>query len=162
MTLAVYSRKMEPQPEPFPDKPVQADPLPRVFLSSYDEEGGATACLDMEEESGTVCLDQSRYLVILKDIKDTEREFRYPLAGQVVVGRKRLEDVNIVLSHEQSVSARHCAISRDNERFFIEDLGSSNGTYLNGRRITGRTGLASGSTVRLGELELLVRLEEIR
>ena len=84
------------------------------------------------------------------------------MGGQVVVGRKRLEDVNIVLSHEQSVSARHRAISRDNERFFIEDLGSSNGTYLNGRRITGRTGLTSGSTVRLGELELLVRLEEIR
>lgn len=48
------------------------------------------------------------------------------------------------------VSARHAAVVRGGERWFIRDLDSRNGTYLNGRRVTGDTLLWEGDQIMLG------------
>jgi len=60
-------------------------------------------------------------------------------ADRMVIGRQ--SDCDIVLD-SNSVSRRHAEVVADGGAFFVEDLGSRNGTYVNGRKIEGRTRLA--------------------
>lgn len=55
------------------------------------------------------------------------------------------------------VSRRHARIVVDGEHLALEDLGSQNGTYLRGERITGRATLADGDEVRLGPVSIVFR-----
>jgi len=66
----------------------------------------------------------------------------------IVLGR---EIGDIIFSEDEFMSRRHAQISYRNGRGHIEDLGSSNGTFL---RLRGPHGLASGDLIRLGD-ELL-------
>jgi hypothetical protein len=64
----------------------------------------------------------------------------------------RVKGVAIVLPHE-SVSRKHAAIHVDGERVEVEDLGSSNGTFVNDRQVV-RQSLAPGDRVRFGRVVL--------
>ena len=55
------------------------------------------------------------------------------------------------------VSTRHARIARSGEQWFVEDLGSTNGTYVGARRITQPTVLGLGSQVRIGKTILELR-----
>jgi pSer/pThr/pTyr-binding forkhead associated (FHA) protein len=74
--------------------------------------------------------------------------------GRVVVGRGRGADVILA---EPTISRAHAAIACDGECFFVEDLGSTNGTLVNGERCE-RTQLGSGDEIRMGRLQLRVKL----
>lgn len=61
---------------------------------------------------------------------------------------------NTVLLPDSSVSSKHAAVHRSAEGFWIEDLGSRNGTFVNGESVTDRHPLADGDIVRFGKLLL--------
>src|SRR5262249_41308906 len=66
----------------------------------------------------------------------------FPLRGErVVIGRSA--ECDVVLSVRR-VSSRHAQILKVGGQYFIEDIGSSNGTYVNGTRIDKRTVLRPG------------------
>jgi pSer/pThr/pTyr-binding forkhead associated (FHA) protein len=76
-----------------------------------------------------------------------------PLPASALVGRD--EDCDIVLD-DGSVSRRQAQLARDDRGHYrLEDLGSANGTFVNGARIGAPTLLADGSTLRFGDVELL-------
>ena len=82
-----------------------------------------------------------------------------PLAGrrvevnaELVVGR---EDAGLTIEDEE-ISRRHAVFRPGDGGIEIEDLGSTNGTYVNGVRIEGATRLASGDTVKFGRSVLQV------
>ena len=82
-----------------------------------------------------------------------------PLAGQrvevdaeLVLGR---EDASLTIDDEE-ISRRHAVIRPTDGGVEIEDLGSTNGTYVNAVRIEGPTRLAAGDTVKLGRSVLQV------
>lgn len=52
---------------------------------------------------------------------------------------------------DKVVSTRHCVIRRHGRRWILEDLGSTNGTWLNGEAVRERTALRTGDVVSLGE-----------
>jgi ABC-type multidrug transport system ATPase subunit/pSer/pThr/pTyr-binding forkhead associated (FHA) protein len=74
------------------------------------------------------------------------------LAGRevVTVGRDRANDV--VLSHPQ-VSRVHAKLERRGEAFVLVDLGSTNGTFVNGRPVATKT-LKDGDTIQIGPYSL--------
>jgi pSer/pThr/pTyr-binding forkhead associated (FHA) protein len=74
----------------------------------------------------------------------------------MVIGRGRGADMVIA---EPTISRAHAAIGYDGERFFMQDLGSTNGTRLNGRRET-RVRLGHGDELQLGKLRLRVSLPD--
>ena len=79
------------------------------------------------------------------------REVTIPETG-AVLGRDKTAD--IVLG-EKVQSRRHCRIFRQEGRWLVEDLGSRNGTFVNGTRAT-RAELRGGDTIQLGQTRLTV------
>jgi hypothetical protein len=71
------------------------------------------------------------------------------LDGEFVVGRGETGSGN--LAEDTEISRRHARFRRENGSFVVEDLGSTNGTYVNGSRVTGPTTLASGDQIQLGK-----------
>jgi pSer/pThr/pTyr-binding forkhead associated (FHA) protein len=55
------------------------------------------------------------------------------------------------------VSTRHARIAASGDQWFVEDLGSTNGTYVGSRRITQPTAIGLGSQVRIGKTVLELR-----
>jgi hypothetical protein len=55
------------------------------------------------------------------------------------------------------VSTRHARIAASGEQWFVEDLGSTNGTYVGSARITQPTALTLGTQVRIGKTILELR-----
>ena len=68
--------------------------------------------------------------------------------GNDVVTIGRASECALSLQHP-SVSRHHCEISRDGDRYFIEDLGSTNRTYLNGKPVR-REELHDGDQISVG------------
>jgi predicted component of type VI protein secretion system len=57
-----------------------------------------------------------------------------------------------------AISRQHCAILRDDHRVTIKDLGSRNGTLVNGKKIEGEVELASGDEIVVGPLKFMVTI----
>ena len=80
------------------------------------------------------------------------------LAGPtLVVGRD--EGLELKLQHEDGASRRHCQISAEGGALHVEDLGSSNGTKVNGKKIDRRVALKPGDVVGVGKVRLRVTIE---
>jgi ABC-type multidrug transport system ATPase subunit len=73
----------------------------------------------------------------------------------------RLEDNDIVI-REPVVSGHHAVIRQEGERVFLEDLGSTNGTFVDGRRIKGRVEIDERSEVRLASQQLRLDFSQLR
>src|SRR4051812_19949565 len=77
------------------------------------------------------------------------------LAGELLLGRTA-EGFGS-LSGDPEISRRHAQISRTPEgRLYISDLGSTNGTFVNGERISGSAWLNPGDVVKVGQSTLKV------
>ncbi len=70
--------------------------------------------------------------------------------GYIGLGRHPLSDVRFDAERDLDVSSRHAAIVRKTEGFVLQDLGSRNGTFVNGKRITGDTVLRDGDVIGFG------------
>jgi len=70
--------------------------------------------------------------------------------GYIGLGRHPLSDVRFDAERDLDVSSRHAAMMRKPEGYILQDLGSRNGTYVNGSRITGDTLLKDGDVIGFG------------
>jgi len=68
------------------------------------------------------------------------------------LGRGSDNDVN--LARDEYASSKHARVEPRRDGVWVEDIGSTNGTYLNGIRLTRAKKLAPGDIVRIGETEL--------
>jgi len=73
-------------------------------------------------------------------------------SAQLTVGRGGQND--IALSSDEYASARHVRFEPRQDGVWVQDLGSTNGTYLNGIRLERPRRLTSGDIVRVGETDL--------
>jgi adenylate cyclase len=76
-----------------------------------------------------------------------------PASGSVLIGRAATSDVPI---YDPTISRRHAEVQTAPSGVFVRDLGSSNGTFLNGERITEATA-ADGDVVTFGKVAFHVR-----
>jgi diguanylate cyclase (GGDEF)-like protein len=98
----------------------------------------------------TVFNQPKRKLACLVQYSGAARGKSYILdAAEMVIGRSPKVDIVI---NEQSVSRSHAKCLQTVDSFDIEDMGSSNGTFLNNQRLSGRYTLKDGDIVRLGTI----------
>lgn len=76
-------------------------------------------------------------------------------AGAITIGRAGDNDFHVP---DYTVSAHHARIFTYLEASYIEDLGSTNGTYINGKRIQKHT-VHPGDVIRVGRLEFKITRE---
>jgi hypothetical protein len=93
--------------------------------------------------------DEFEPRLLVEHASGHEDGIAYDLSGGATLGRG---DVEIRLD-DPFASARHARISRQGHVVVIEDLGSTNGTYLNEQPLTGPQPLHSGDRIRIGDCE---------
>jgi hypothetical protein len=74
----------------------------------------------------------------------------FVLDGSTTIGRSAETDIQI---EDSFASSRHAQIYEREGYLYIEDMGSTNGTYLNGRRLKSRELLRAADRIRIGETE---------
>ena len=73
-------------------------------------------------------------------------------ARAITLGRGQTNDVP--LADDEYASTRHVRIEPRRDGVWVEDIGSTNGTFVNGIRLTRERRLAPGDVVRIGETDL--------
>jgi pilus assembly protein CpaF len=94
--------------------------------------------------------------LVLEVRERSGRRHRHVLGDRAVVGRA--PDCDLVLEGP-AVSKRHLRVDAAAGGVFVEDLGSTNGTRVNGRRLEGRRPIGPEETVEVGDYRLAVVLE---
>lgn len=74
--------------------------------------------------------------------------------GAVVIGRASLAELRL---QHSSISRRHAQLTRVGERFYVKDLGSQNGTFINSQRIATEMEVQPGDEIALGNALLKLR-----
>jgi pSer/pThr/pTyr-binding forkhead associated (FHA) protein len=73
---------------------------------------------------------------------------------EMTIGRR--EGCDVCLSYDSQVSREHARLTYDGDTFWLEDLGSTNGSYIEDIRIDERTELEAGQLFRIGRTWLRV------
>jgi hypothetical protein len=97
----------------------------------------------------------SRQPVQLSPVLEIDGQ-RYSLnADSVVLGRSSEADIVV---DDTGVSRRHIEIRTESGTAYAVDLGSTNGSYVNGQRVSGSAELRDGSTISIGRTKIVFRL----
>ncbi|MCA9083774.1 MAG: FHA domain-containing protein [Planctomycetaceae bacterium] len=71
----------------------------------------------------------------------------------VLVGRS--SDCDAIISASQKISRRHCCLVQVDDQYYVRDLGSMNGVWLNGERVIRECRMSSGDRLSIGDVEFL-------
>src|SRR5689334_22389671 len=88
---------------------------------------------------------------------DGERRSFSIARDMTVIGRREDCDLRIPLG---DVSRKHCRIVRDGEMLKLEDLGSSNGTFLNAHRVQEAL-LSPGDSIQVGPVVFVLQIDGV-
>ena len=91
-------------------------------------------------------------LVVVKSPALDEGEELQLDSSPLLLGSGSRNDVN--LARDEYASSNHARVEPRRDGVWLEDVGSTNGTYLNGIRLTRAKKLAPGDVLRVGETEL--------
>ena len=103
--------------------------------------------------SPTTGLPGPERLVVLEP--DSMKGMEFPLGTEVTVGRAG--GCAILLPDDSFVSQLHARVFRRDGDIYVEDLGSTNGTFLNGRKVSSPVSIRKGDKVQFGRTTVEVR-----
>lgn len=80
----------------------------------------------------------------------------YPIVTQIKMGRDKGNDIQI---SDNLVSRKHLIIQKIKDAYFVKDLGSTNGTYINNEKIAADKyyKLQHNDVIKLGRTELVIK-----
>lgn len=137
--------------------PLRTEPLPEEELPASRANPWATGGDDKQ--------DTEKPATLRITMVETKRQVQLPVVSEIYLGRLDaahgiFPDLDLTADGglESGVSRRHAKIHQKGNHFFIEDVGSANGTFLNGQRLTPYLPhpLQKGDKVQLGRLQLTV------
>ncbi|HSH35643.1 FHA domain-containing protein [Schnuerera sp.] len=99
-------------------------------------------------------LDDDSYLKLVnkKDTLPFKVKEYYHLDDETYLGRNK---DNEIIIKDPYISKVHFKIVKDEGNYFLEDLDSANGTFLNGDRVMDVVKLKNGDRIRVGQVEFL-------
>jgi hypothetical protein len=145
---------------PAADKAAPPPPAPGPLLPTIVEppavEGAREEIVHHEDEpvlERTLVVNANPILRALSG-PGAGKNFPVSASGQTSIGRSRSSDIVVP---ENAASAQHCRIDREGDSYVLHDLGSTNGTWVNGAR-TERAVLQHGDRLKVGETVFTVSL----
>ncbi len=88
----------------------------------------------------------------------TRRDIPLKPGTKMIIGRQPDADIRIPLNE---ISRHHCELNLNGSKATIKDLGSSNGTYVNEKRIEGETALKAGDRITVGPVLFVVQIDGV-
>ena len=119
-------------------------PQESFVLAPSSPEAQQLAAFRSSARSGT--------LTVLKSPSVSEGHELQLNSAPLTIGRSAQNDLG--LEGDEFASARHARFEPRRDGVWVEDIGSTNGTYLNGIKLTRARKLTPGDVVRVGETEL--------
>ena len=145
-----------------------------IWIRDLDSQNGTYVNGERIEEAMPLSSDDAiqlgRYEVYIEGVKEAaadtivftvtnnEGKQRYALVGEeVIIGRSPSCDIPIT---HKGISRKHFKLSSEDAQWFIEDLGSQNGTRLNGNLIKDRSPFSVGDIVQISEYTFEISILE--
>lgn len=110
---------------------------------------------DLKQQSGKMDAPDLPALSLLRKDGSQQEAFRFTRA-EVMLGRERGCDCRL---SNKTISGRHARLAYHHGQWWVEDLGSKNGTYLNQERISQAVVVTEGDELRCGQVVLQVSIE---
>ena len=130
-------------------------PSPTPAPSPYEETDGKTEAVVHPVQA------VSSLLVKLSSVGlDEAKTYSSPMVDELVIGRVPSKARLIV--PDPKVSGANSKLTYENRMMYIEDLGSTNGTQLNGMKVTGRVVVHQQDTIRIGQTNLRISWEKVK
>ncbi len=109
--------------------------------------------LDIKSMGGSIS-DGTSYLKLLnrKDTLSFKVKEVYVLDNDVTIGRGTQNDI---ILRDPYISKSHARITLDEDKYFLEDLNSANGTLVNDTRVLDVVRLKDGDRIKFGQVEFL-------
>lgn len=112
---------------------------------------------DLRQASREPGTELGRLVVVASPGGDPPPGASFSLDAVTSIGR----DVNnAIVVEDQFASAEHAVLTFRGRAWYVEDVGSTNGTYLNGSRVEGVSPLGFGDEIQVGQVRL--RLDRAR
>ena len=105
-----------------------------------------------DEDSGATRVRMAVPKFVLRGVSGAVFGKVFPVAGPVVIGRAPECDISV---HAEEISRRHALVKPTQEGLSVEDLGSSNGTFINAKRVQ-QGFLGAGDELRLDAVRFIV------
>lgn len=94
--------------------------------------------------------------VLLVMFRDGGQHRPFPVGeGTTVIGRREDCDLRIAVN---DVSRKHCQLTLEDDQLSVADLGSSNGTFVNGQKVQKQV-LSAGDTLQVGPVSFVVQID---
>ena len=109
------------------------------------------------KQQGTLISSQKKPGIHMDAKMENGREFKYHLRqSEIVIGRGTHCDISLL---DEALSASHVRISFHHGQWWLEDLGSTNGTFLNKEQITTPTVIITGDQFKCGNTNFSIRID---
>jgi pSer/pThr/pTyr-binding forkhead associated (FHA) protein len=93
-------------------------------------------------------------LSVTNTLEDQTAQFTSP---EIIIGRSQVCNYSI---HNETVSSMHARLTFHHEQWWIEDLHSTNGTFLNDERVSAPVVVMNGDDLRCGQVNIRIQIEE--
>ena len=111
---------------------------------------------DMKRQSDLIEARKIPAIIVQVEMEDQIGSHSYSVS-ELVIGRDQTCD--LVLD-ANTVSAEHARLSYHHQNWWLEDLGSRNGTYLNLERVTTASILVSGDELQIGQVLIKISIND--
>ena len=93
-------------------------------------------------------------LAVTNTLEDQTTQYSLP---EVIIGRSPACNYNI---HNETVSSMHARLSYHHDQWWVEDLQSTNGTFINDERISTPAVIMSGDDLRCGQVNIRIQIDD--
>lgn len=126
-------------------------------FNDYDEEK-KTQLLSEFDDNPTLLLNTiNEHELFLTEVENAQNVLTMRIRDKLIVGRSNSASDYCI--DDDFMSKRHCEFSYEENDYYIKDLESSNGTYVNGKRIS-KLKLKQGDKIKLGRKVYCVKWQE--
>lgn len=127
------------------------------FFHGTGKERFETVCMSEELREQTFGLRRKQ--ISLTEVADG-KVYQSVFANGLIIGRKGMDrdGYPCLIIPDTSISGKHCRIFMHGNTVYVEDMGSTNKTFLNGREITSAQPVQNDDVLRLGRKEFRVKM----